>query len=226
MNRLILLTSFLCFFLISCHKGVQQGESQSTPVAGQDRQVNAGDVQSKNDAPQQSFQPFWVYTNKGSRDNHYVPSGFMPNSNCLSLDEAWMENCHDGKTCVKVSYDMECSKQDQKWGGIFWLNPANNWGNRKGGFNLTGAKKLVFWAKGEKGTERIEEFKIGGIGGDFSDSDTAVIGPVLLTNEWREYTIDLRGKDLSYISGGFCWVTNVDVNPGTCVFYLDQIRYE
>ena len=53
-----------------------------------------------------------------------------------------------------------------------------------------------------------------------------VIGPVLLTSEWQQYSIDLRGKDLSYISGGFAWSTSVDVNPADVVFYMDEIKFE
>jgi hypothetical protein len=167
-----------------------------------------------------------IYSDVGSRDNHYVPSGFMPNGKCIHLDPAWQQDCYEGNSCIKIIYDIACSQQDQKWGGIYWLNPANNWGGQKGGFNLQGAQELTFWAKGEKGGERIEEFKVGGILGDYPDSDTAVIGPVILTPEWRKYTIDLRGKDLSYISGGFSWSTNVDVNPHHCIYYLDKIQYE
>jgi len=172
------------------------------------------------------FKPFLVYKNKGTRDNHFVPSGFMPNGNCLKMNDAYRENCQEGSSCIKIEYDVACSKQDQEWAGIFWLNPANNWGSRKGGFDLRGATKLTFWAKGEKGGERIEEFGIGGITGDYPDTDSGVIGPVILTNEWRQYIMDLRGKDLSYISGGFSWTTNSKVNPEHCTFYLDNIQYE
>ena len=173
-----------------------------------------------------SFQPFYVFSDKGSHDNHYVPSGFMPNGKCLALADDWSQDCFSGATCLKVIYDVECSKNDQKWAGIYWLNPANNWGQRKGGFNLKGAEKLTFWAKGEKGAEQIQEFTIGGISGNYPDSDTVVIGPVFLTPEWKQYTIDLRGKDLSYISGGFAWTTNAETNPPGCVFYLDEIKFE
>jgi len=173
-----------------------------------------------------TFKALLVYADKGTRDNHYVPSGFMPDGQCVKLDDAWREDCHSGQTCIKLVYDIECSQKGQKWAGIYWQNPANNWGNKKGGFNLTGATRLTFWAKGEKGGERIEEFKIGGITGDYPDSDSAVIGPVILTNEWQEYSIDLRAKDLSYINGGFSWSTNVDVNPESCTFYIDDIKYE
>ena len=173
-----------------------------------------------------AFTPFPVYTNIGSRDNHYTPSGFMPDGKCLVFNDRWTENCHSDSTCMKVVYDVECSKQGARWAGIYWQNPAGNWGSRKGGFNLVGATKLTFWARGEKGGERIEEVKIGGVTGDYPDTDVASIGPVILTPEWKEYTIDLRGKDLSYISGGFSWSTNTDVNPESCTFYLDDIRYE
>lgn len=172
------------------------------------------------------FKPFYIYSEKGSLENHYVPSGFMPDGKCLALDDAWTENCHSGKSCIRVEYDVACSQKDQKWAGIYWLNPANNWGQRKGGFNLTGARQLTFWARGDKGGEQIQELSVGGIMGNYPDTDIAVMGPVILSNEWRRYTIDLRGKDLSYISGGLAWSTTESVNPESCTFYLDEIRFE
>jgi len=93
-------------------------------------------------------------------------------------------------------------------------------------FSLSGATKLSFWIRGEKGSEVIQEIKMGGITGEYSDSDTAGIGPQTLTTEWKHYEIDLSAKDLSYIIGGFCWATNVDVNPEGANFYLDEIKYE
>ncbi len=176
--------------------------------------------------PEPTFQPFVVYGDKASKQNHYIPSGFMPDGKCLTFNDAWTESCQAGSTCIKIEYDVACSRDGQKWAGIYWLNPANNWGKQKGGFDLNGATKLTFWAKGEKGGERIEEIKMGGLTGDYPDSDMAMIGPVILTNEWKQYTIDLRGKDLTYIAGGFAWSTNVEVNPENCTFYLDQVQYE
>ncbi|MBI5416013.1 MAG: hypothetical protein HZA29_04275, partial [Candidatus Omnitrophica bacterium] len=128
-----------------------------------------------------SFQPFYIYSDRGSGQNHYIPSGFMPNGRCLSLNEAWTENCHSGKSCIRVEYDLACSRKDQKWAGIYWLSPANNWGQRKGGFNLTGAQRLTFWARGDKGSEQVQEFTVGGITGNYPDSDLAVLGPVILS---------------------------------------------
>ena len=171
------------------------------------------------------FKLFPVYTDARSPDNHYIPSGYMGDYGDIKVDQSWMVNPHSGTTSIRISYSAQAS-QGVRWAGVYWQNPANNWGEKQSGFNLTGATKLTFWARGEKGGERIEEFKMGGIVGEYSDSDTAGIGPALLTQEWKQYTINLKGKDLSYISGGFAWATNADVNPEGCVFYLDDIRYE
>ena len=173
-----------------------------------------------------NFKPFHVYSDKGLRKNHFTPSGFMPNDKCISFNNSYTEDCYSGTTCIRIVYGVQCSNEDQNWAGIYWLNPPDNWGQRKGGYNITGAQRLSFWAKGEKGSEQIQEFKIGGITGDYPDSDIAVIGPVILTPEWKQYVIDLRGKDLSYISGGFSWTTSAEVNPQACTFYLDDIKFE
>lgn len=172
-----------------------------------------------------TFKPFPVYTDGRSPDNHYIPSGYMGDYSDVNLDTACFDNPHSGTTCIRINYGNNAS-QGARWAGLYWQNPANNWGDRKGGFDLTGATKLTFWARGENGGERIEEFKLGGITGLYPDSDIAGIGPVLLSSEWTKFEIDLRGKDLSYISGGFCWAANVDVNPDGAIFYLDDIRYE
>ncbi|OGX22104.1 MAG: hypothetical protein A2Y03_08945 [Omnitrophica WOR_2 bacterium GWF2_38_59] len=206
-------------FIFGCEKHAQLKERSASKIeAKQDEQA----VDVKNN----SFKPFYIYSNKGSRENHYVPSGFMPNGKCLAFSDDYTENCYSERTCMRIVYGVQCSREDQNWAGIYWLNPPNNWGQRKGGYNLTGAQKLSFWAKGENGGEQIQEITIGGITGNYPDSDIAVIGPIILTKEWKEYTVDLRGKDLSYISGGFSWTTSADVNSQSCIFYLDEIKFE
>ena len=106
-----------------------------------------------------------------------------------------------------------------------WQNPENNWGSKDGGFNLSKAERLSFWARGEKGGEMLE-FKIGGITGQFADSDTIGIGPLSLTSEWKEYRIDLAGTELFYISGGFVFAASRMDNPDGFIVYLDEVKYE
>lgn len=172
--------------------------------------------------------PFYVYADSNSLDNHFIPSGWMGDYGDLKYDGKSTENPASGKSCIKITY-VPKRAQGQGWAGIYWQNPANNWGTvPKAGFNLQGATKLTFMARGEKGGETINEFKIGGISsGEYIDSDSSSIGPVRLTKDWQKYEIDLSGKDLTYIIGGFCWATSSEVNdPEGIVFYLDEIRYE
>ncbi len=169
--------------------------------------------------------PFYVYVDQTSINNHFVPSGWVGDYGDIKLQAGSTEDPYLGNSCIKITYTGQIS-QGARWAGIYWQHPANNWGTVDAGFDLSQAENFTFWAKGEKGGERIEEFKVGGIMGEYSDSDAAVIGPVILSPEWKQYTIDLKGKDMSYIIGGFCWATNVDVNPQGATFYLDEIRYE
>ncbi|MBI5554704.1 MAG: hypothetical protein HY920_02475 [Elusimicrobia bacterium] len=173
------------------------------------------------------FKAFPVYTDRNSPDNHFIPSGWMGDYGDLRLSDRWSQNPHSGATCIQWIYSA-LRKQGTGWAGCFWQNPANNWGAKKGGYNLTGAKKFVFWARGEKGGEQINEVGVGGIsGGEFEDTDKISAGPITLTKEWKKYEIDLTGADLSYISGGFFWATGADDNPdGGIAFYLDDMRFE
>ena len=172
-----------------------------------------------------SFQPFAIYVENASKDNHYAPSGWMGDFGDLKLNQACTETPRSGNTCLKITYSAKMT-QGAGWTGIFWQQPANNWGEKKGGYDLTGAKQLTFWAKGGNGGEKIAEFKVGGITGEYPDSDSAAIGPIELTKEWQKYTIDLSGKDLSNIIGGFCFAASKDDNPNGAIIYLDDIMFE
>ncbi|MFZ2602960.1 MAG: hypothetical protein WAX79_03025 [Candidatus Omnitrophota bacterium] len=179
----------------------------------------------KPEGRKQQGMPFYIYADRSTSKNHFIPSGWMGDYGDIKYDGASKEDPYLGDSCIKIIYNGKAA-QGARWAGIFWQQPANNWGTVDAGFDLSKAEKLTFWARGDKGGERIEEFKVGGIMGEFSDSDSAVIGPVVLNKEWAQYTIDLKGKDMSYIIGGFCWATNIDVNPEGATFYLDEIKYE
>ncbi|MCK9615124.1 MAG: hypothetical protein M0R48_06440 [Candidatus Omnitrophica bacterium] len=185
------------------------------------------DAELKKEEAKMNF-PFYVYADAGSLDNHFIPSGWMPATAAkdLKLDTNWKNLPFSGDSCIRVEYR---NNSGTRWAGIYWQQPANNWGSiANAGYNLQGSGKLTFWARGDKGGEVINEFKIGGISsGEYIDSDSVSVGPIQLTKDWKQYEVDLRGKDLSYIIGGFCWATNIDVNePEGIVFYLDDIKYE
>ncbi len=179
----------------------------------------------KAEGKKQADMPFYIYADRGSINNHFIPSGWMGDYGDIKYEGGSKEDPYLGDTSIKIVYSGKAT-QGARWAGMYWQNPANNWGTIDAGYDLSKAGKLTFWAKGVKGGERIEEFKVGGIMGEYSDSDSAAIGPVILNKEWTQYSIDLKGKDLSYIIGGFCWATNIDVNPEGAAFYLDEIKYE
>jgi hypothetical protein len=174
------------------------------------------------DAPalKESAIPLVVYEDKGGTQNHYIPSGWMGNAKAIKMDEGCTENPHGGKTCLRFEYS-----EAGEWAGVVWQDPVNDWGDKAGGYNLKGAKKLTFWARGAKGDEEVT-FKFGILGADkkFSDTASGDTSAVKLTKEWKEYTIDLAGKDMSRIKTGFVWSLAGQGAP--VVFFLDDIRYE
>ncbi|MDD5021279.1 MAG: hypothetical protein PHR82_03960 [Endomicrobiaceae bacterium] len=202
----------IAFFVLGVSCSSIQTNTQSEAV-----------IKQESAAPQ--FAPLAIYIENASKDNHFAPSGWMGDYGDIKLNLACMETPKNGRTCIKITYNAKMS-QGAGWAGIFWQQPANNWGNKKGGYNLTGAKKLSFWARGANGGEKIAEFKVGGITGEYPDSDSQSMGPIELTKEWTQYTLDLTGKDLSYVVGGFAFSASKDDNPNGFVLYLDDIIFE
>ncbi len=214
MRKLIFILTAVLAFIAAGQAQAQPLEKLATPYA------------QPSSAPQKAFKTFYVFADKGSPLNHFIPSGWMGDYKDITMSQEGMTNPHSGMTSIKITYSNKASN-GARWAGIYWQQPANNWGGKENaGFDLSGAVKLTFWARGEKGGERVEEFKMGGINGAYPDTDTASIGPIVLTQEWKQYSIDLAGKNLKHIIGGFAWSANLDGNPDGCVFYLDDIRYE
>ena len=109
--------------------------------------------------------------------------------------------------------------------GVYWQSPADNWGDKPGN-KIQGATKISFWAVGAKGGE-IVEFKAGGINAKrFQDAFEKSMGSVALTNQWKQYSISLKGLNLTSVLGAFAWVATAIDNPSGLTFYLDAIRYE
>lgn len=167
---------------------------------------------------------FYVYSDKGASTNHYIPSGWMGDYGDIKFDDANKENPMDGKTAIKITYSAKAA-QGANWSGIYWQHPANNWGEKPGGFDLTGYKRLTVWARSDK-PAKLAKFCVGGIMGDHGDSDAAEVGPIDLTSKWQKFTIDLTDKNLSHLVGGFCWAASRDDNQDGFTMYLDEIRFE
>ena len=164
--------------------------------------------------------PVVVYDEDSREHLPWIPSGYMGNTGAIKMDGSCKDNPHSGKTCQKWVYDA-----GDNWAGVVWQSPANDWGKLPGGYNLTGAKKLTFWARGEKGGEKVSFlFGILGAKEPYHDSDKGELKDVRLTTDWWQYSIDLHGMDLSCIKTGFGWTLGGQGAPIT--FYLDDIQWE
>ena len=179
----------------------------------------------ESDMPKTGKKRFYVYADNGYFKNHFIPSGWMGDYGDIQFSGGSKVNPYSRQYCIRIGYTAQ-KKQNAGWAGIYWQEPANNWGNIPGGYDLTGATKLSFYARGEKGGELITEVKMGGIQAEYSDSTSASIGPLVLTPEWTKYEIDLTDEDLSNVIGGFAFVVSAMENPDGAVFYIDEIVYE
>lgn len=171
----------------------------------------------------------------------------------VSIDDGYTLTVHTGSTAIRNDFTPTVPNA---WGGWYLMVgmlegmervPKDNWGTYpNAGYNLTGATELTFWARGAKGGERVEFFAFN-VGRDAfgnplpgalhpdSSAKYTTCGPMgtpacstytTLTADWRPYTIPLTGADLSYVLGGFGWVTSGPQNGEKAItFFVDDIRY-
>ena len=186
----------------------------------------------------------YVYKDFGVTENHFTQKAKMfgrDGSLVQDMDENWQEDPREGSSCIRCAIKT----REGDWGGWLFLNgflpegesvPLLNDGSEDGqGLDLTGAKELRFWAKGEEGGERVEFFTAGfgydGTSGrrieDYPDSSQKQsTGWIELTDTWEEYSIPLEDADMQYIVCGFGYVMNDRMNgKADNVFYLDGIRF-
>jgi hypothetical protein len=150
----------------------------------------------------------------------FTPSGYMGNFEEMDFDDCCTTSPYEGDSCIRITY-----KGRHQWVGVAWQDPPNNWGDIPGGYDLSGAQKLTFWARGKTGAE-YAQFKMGLIGRTKKYADTARIttGKVRLTKDWKKYELPLQGLDLSRIVTAF--VVVLEGAPTPVVVYLDHVQFE
>lgn len=201
-----------------------------------------GDRQQKPAAPA-AEETLYVYRDHEDPDNHFPLKARMAGVDQAlvhNMDENCRERPFSGTSCIRCSQDTR--KED--WGGWLFLSGYisddgdqllfNDGTAKDQGMDLSGAARLVFSARGEKGGETVEFFACGFGYNEWNEADceypdSAVkqtAGFVTLTDGWQEYAIDLTGVDMSNVSCGFGYVLSGDTSgEGENVFYLDDIRY-
>ncbi|MFW2389944.1 MAG: hypothetical protein ACN4G0_16515 [Polyangiales bacterium] len=163
--------------------------------------------------------PFYVYRD-GFEGMPWAPSGWMGEIDALSVDGEHGDKPYEGKGCVMMRFDGAPGT----WVGVAWQHPANDWGDREGGYDLAGAKYLELWARGKYSTEKIS-VAVGLLGQDKPYPDSGKTRPldIVLTREWKRYRIRLKRLDLSRIKTGFVVTLSGKGSPVTV--YLDEIRF-
>ena len=113
----------------------------------------------------------------------------------------------------------------EPWAGLYWQYPDKNWGEEEGR-NLTGYRKITFFARGAKGGE-IVKFLSGDIKGLTFEDTHFVSQETVLSNTWTQYTMDLAEQDLTNVIGAFAFSISLNDNDGEEVtFYLASIMLE
>ena len=95
MKKSITAFMIISFAIIGCQRAPQEAPQQATeknPVPEAAKVIPGTPAQQLPEAQKEdskAFQPFYVYATKAFAGNHYIPSGYMPNSNCTQLKDDW-----------------------------------------------------------------------------------------------------------------------------------------
>ncbi|MFL6273931.1 MAG: caspase domain-containing protein [Blastocatellia bacterium] len=201
-----------------------------TPRYGKipDPELSRGDFVFQIGSPPPPFQPFSVET-------QYKPTGWMGDWGTKEDPKLFVRDVAtpvEGVSTVATRLEYRGGKNPQ-WSGIYWQYPEHNWGDQIG-FSLAGAKRVTFYAKGEHGDE-IVEFISGGVAykdesKKFRDKFKKPTGKIVLSANWKKYTIDLSGltnDDLQSVIGAFAWVGVGGFDKDNhLVTYIANIRVE
>jgi len=161
--------------------------------------------------------PFYVY--KDGQVNPYFASGYMGNYKAITVDLENKEDVKEGESSMKIAY-----KAFDNWYGLALVDPANDWGDIAGGYDLSGAKTFSFWAKASKKNVEVK-IGFGMITDDKPFPDTAIKTiDVKLKTSWKKYSIKLDDVDLSCIRSGLVLYSSSIGLPQD--IYLDEVVFE
>lgn len=153
----------------------------------------------------------------------YYPTGKMGDVHAIEIETSDTPNPATGNLGVRVK--LLPHKLQERWAGVTFQYPENNWGE-KPGRDLTGATKIIFRARASRPMK--VDVSVGTIHtGTFRDSIGPIYRTIDLTQQWKEFTIMLARAqqqgtstprpNLSSILGVFSLSVNFrfDPEPGT-----------
>ncbi len=176
-------------------------------------------------------------------DAGFIPSGWMGDGaanvakakNAIQVEPLSTDDPHSSPYCQRWTYRPKLGHDG--WAAVAWQYPEKNWGEKPGkDWSKRGFTRVTVWARGVKdrsGTLPKVQFKAGGntnpdptkypnqasfeVEGDF----------VTLTEEWKQYSLDLKGQNLSRVISAFTLVLRAqDIGPDGAIFYLDDVEYD
>jgi hypothetical protein len=146
-------------------------------------------------------------------------NGFMGSSNGTSVtcDTNYSGDKYSGSTSTKFTYN----KSVETWAGIYCL--YNGWNGP--GINLTGNKRLTFFAKSSVSGVKVKF----GLGATSSNDTAAKSTMVTLNTTWQKVTLDMAGLNLGSING--LWYFSIAASDNTSIaspitFYVDEVSYD
>lgn len=161
--------------------------------------------------------PFYVY--QDGADLPYIPTAYMGNTKMMGIDDKNIRNKKNGDYSLQISYG-----DSDGWFGVGFVDPPDDWGDKLGGYNLTGATTFSFWAKASSNNVEAT-IGFGLIGNEKTYYDTEKKSLKLkLTTEWKKYSIDVSQSDMSCIRSGLTVYSGGSGSPQ--FIWLDDVLFE
>ena len=235
MNRIIYSTSLglVGFLSVSCETPLIAPASRDATLRGGATATPCSDSLTVPPGPLNS--PTKKYVNKdllppsgrGEWPNWMAAGGNdpAPYIKNVALDDGSLPYGGAGES-VRINFHL--SQRD--WAGVAVASYPNCWGEWccPAFYDLGGARRLIFYARGGHGGEVIE-VKVAILGdkpyGD-SASKPATTGSVTLSREWRRYALNLAHIDLSRVVTPFSVFAAGSHNQRNVEICLDEIYFE
>ena len=84
----------------------------------------------------------YIYQDKNSSGNHFIPSGWMGDQGDLQFTDQATDECVSGATSIRIGYSGK-KTHGQGWVGIYWQSAEHNWGEQDTGLDLSDFKLTV-----------------------------------------------------------------------------------
>lgn len=162
--------------------------------------------------------PFYVFYDNEKAP--YVATAYMGDMASMKVDTKNHEFVNEGFDAIKIAYN-----KTDGWWGLGFVDPADDWGKRPGGFSVVGATKYTFWAKAN--VDKVEvTVGFGLIGNDQPYYDSAKESiKVEISKKWKKYEIPLTDKmDLRCIRSGLV-LYGGGIGQNYAI-WLDDVQFE